>query len=171
MRARAGPGGPPGQPLGMVGTGGGSDRGLRAVVSVVGAVISGIGMLAVGAVGVGPAVVAVARGRVVVGASSVSTSVVGVVVDAEAGEPERDVDPELDDDEAMDGTGVTDRPESTGALSGGVSSGSVTLDMYRLKIWAGSDPPLTLATPWTLSSGLDWPSGYPIHTAVVSLRV
>ena len=134
-----------------------SVRGLRAVVGVVGT--TGSGTVGDGEMVTDVGVVTTARGgAVVVGEASDPAAVVGVVVEAAAEEPAPALERELDD-EAIDATGATDFPDRSGAFSGGVSSGRLALDMNRLKIWAGSDPPLTLATPWTFSSGLDWPSG------------
>lgn len=101
---------------------------------------------------------------VVAGASSSSSA--GTVVAEDDPAPVDDPDPEEEDpddelvpDDSTVATGPTVRPVRFGTRSGGVSSAGLALDMNRLKIWAGRDPPLTLDTPWMLWSGFDWPSG------------
>jgi hypothetical protein len=124
-------------------------RGRTVVVAVVaGAVTTGIGV--VGTV-VCSGKVAAVRGATVVFGDSLSSRWGAVVVVAADEEPEPE--PELDEDEpdeATDETGARLRPDRSGAFSGGVSSGGLALDMKRLNMSAGSDPPLTLVTPWTL---------------------
>ena len=103
------------------------------------------------------AVEAVVERRVVTGDSSSSSSSSGsmVVVDRDPDDEPEEEEPEPDDDEpepdeATEGTGASDFPDRSGILSGGVGSGGLALVMNRLKMSAGRDPPLTLATPWTL---------------------
>ena len=155
------------------------DRGRGVVTSGdVGGGIAGAGVVG-GATGAG--MVAAGPDLTVVGGDSSSSSgsvVVVAVEDApdrvEEPDPEdEDPDPEVDPepDEATDGTGDSDFPERSGILSGGVASGGLALAMYRLNICAGREPPLTRLTPCTSWSGFAGPSGWPIHTAVVSWRV
>jgi len=110
-------------------------------------------------------------GRTVVAGDSSSTSGTVVVVaedDPEPDEPEPDepepdeLEPEPDDDpkpeperepepdEGTDDAWAGVFPDRSGTLSGGVGSAGLALVMNRLKMSAGSEPPLTLATPWTL---------------------
>ena len=95
--------------------------------------------------------------RAVVGGASSSGTVVLVEADDDP-PPEEDPDDEFPD-ESTDATGAGVFPDRSGTLSGGVASAGLALVMKRLKIWAGSEPPLTRRSPWMLYSGLDWPSG------------
>lgn len=93
--------------------------------------------------------------RTVVGGASSAGAVVLVEADDDPSEDEPD---ELEDgvsDDSTDATGAGVFPDRSGTLSGGVSSAGLALAMKRLKIWAGSDPPLTRRSPWMLYSGLD----------------
>jgi hypothetical protein len=115
--------------------------------------------------GVSGIVVAVV-GRDGAGGSLLAGTVVVVAVEPDEGaeDPEPEVEPEPeaaadvepepappddDEDEPTVATGVRALPVRSGTVPGGVSSGGLALLMKRLKIWAGSEPPLTLATPST----------------------
>ena len=109
----------------------------------------------------GAGMVAVLPGRMVVtGVASSTSSDATVVVVAEDLDPEPEPveEPEPDDDEPLlvpepeettEGTGARLLPERSGILSGGVASGGLALVMYRLKICAGSEPPVTRLIPCT----------------------
>src|SRR5579885_1801798 len=127
------------------------------VVSEVG---GGVNRLAAGdgVVGVSAGTVVTVALTVVSVVSWAAGWVVAVAPDEREPDPEPDPDepdPEDPDDEAgvdvaTEATGETALPPSGGTVPFGVSSGALALDMYRLKIWAGRDPPLTLVTPWML---------------------
>jgi hypothetical protein len=93
-------------------------------------------------------------GRTVVAVES-SLGVVVVVAVAAVGaplevDPDPDVAPEDEPDDATVDAGARALPARLGTVPGGVSSGGLALLMNRLKICAGREPPLTFATPWML---------------------
>ena len=132
-------------------------------------VVLGRGVVVAGAVGVvttGSGVVGtVAAGtvavgwRTVVGGASSSGAVVLVEADGDPSEEDPDEPEDGLSDESTDATGAGVFPDRSGILSGGVASAGLAVVMKRLKICAGSEPPLTRRSPWMLYSGLDWPSG------------
>ena len=124
------------------------------VAVVVGGVITG--SVAGGTVAGGTVV---AGWRAVVGGASSSGAV--VLVEADDDPPEEDPDDHEDGlpEERTEATGAGVFPDRSGILSGGVASAGLATVMKRLKICAGSEPPLTRLSPWMLYSGLDWPSG------------
>jgi hypothetical protein len=124
------------------------DRGRTAVVAgAVGGVKAGAGVVVAGISGM--VATGSDRAAVVGGASSTGSVVVVAEDDPPPDEPEDpDDEPEFDDSTEDTGAGVL--PDRSGTLSGGVASGGLATVMNRLKICAGSEPPLTLTTPWTL---------------------
>ena len=88
--------------------------------------------------------------RTVVGGASSSATV--VLVEADEDPPEEDPDEPEDElpEERTEATGAGVFPDRSGTLSGGVASAGLALVMNRLKIWAGSEPPLTRRSPWML---------------------
>jgi hypothetical protein len=119
------------------------DRGRGVVVAgVVGGVNAG---WVVGTVSCSGMVMTGAGLTVVAGESFSSAGALVVVVADEDPDPEADEEPLVG--ETTDATGAGVLPVRSGTLSGGVASGGLALVMKRLKICAGSEPPLTFFTP------------------------
>jgi hypothetical protein len=130
-------------------------------VGSVDGVVAGVGTDADGEAGT---VVAVSEGMV-------------VVVDGDDEVPAADPSPDESAvagfEDVADGTRVVgvsfrSRTSSVGVRVGALASPGSAWYMNFWKMNAGSVPPATRYTPCTLVIEWDWPSGYPIHTAVVS---
>lgn len=124
--------------------------------SVVAGAVGGVNVGWVVGTVTGAGMVAVLPGRMVVAGASSSSSGAVVVVAEDDLDPEEEPEPDEeepllvpDPEDATEDTGAGLLPERSGTLSGGVASGGLALVMYRLKILAGMDPPLTFLTPCT----------------------